>query len=374
MHTIIIGAGASGLASAIEIKRLLPDSRVTILEKNEYPGKKLYATGGGRCNLSNLKSKYHKITESFFKSIGIPFRYDSEGRAYPYCEKAEAVVKSLENECAKLGVIILCENKVKKVEKEDYCFTVYTQNNILFCDKVILSCGGKAQRNLGGDISGYEIAKSMGHTVTPLSPGLVQLTSSSRRIKRLDGLRAKCHVDIEVDGEIKGNDTGEVLFTNYGLSGIVIMNLSCLVSCFFLSKSEHRCMALIDFIPDMSIKDVQDYINNYGDLVGLVGSQINDLIFDEVKNDVLKAAEYAKHQRVIITGTKGFDFAQVTCGGIPIRETENFKSKKCSGLYICGEMLDQQYECGGFNLSFAFASGLIAAGEIYSEVSNDKNK
>ncbi|MCD7723411.1 MAG: aminoacetone oxidase family FAD-binding enzyme [Clostridiales bacterium] len=370
MATIIIGAGAAGLACAITLGRLLPQEKITVLDRCACPGKKLYATGGGRCNLTNTAAGNFAQVKEFFKSIGVPLRIDGEGRAYPYCERADAVVCALSAECERLGIEIICSCEVTKIEKG---FKVHTEKGIFKAERVVLAAGGAAQKNLGSNGSGYKLAAALGHSTTQILPALVQLTSSSRRIKALAGVRAKCRVGIELAGKEAGCECGEVLFTDYGLSGIVIMNLSEIVSKNFAEKDCERCVAIIDFAPDADSGELFEYAKRFGGFAPLFGKKISDMLVDEAQGDLEKAALYAKRQKVIITGTKGLDFAQITSGGIRRCEINNFKSLKCSGLYICGEIIDCQFACGGFNLDFAWHSGIEAAKQIYAEKNDDKN-
>lgn len=361
MTTIIIGAGASGLACAIRLKQNNPGSRVIILERLESAGKKILATGNGRCNLSNLHAENSGEVIAFFRSLGLVTKADGEGRVYPYSNQASTVLEILCDKCRELGVEIITQCRVKKIEND---LTAVTEKGVFKADNVVIAAGGMAQKNLGSDGSGYDLLKAAGHSVTPLCPALVQLTSSSKYPRSLKGLRVKCNMAIAVDGKKAAEEYGEVLFTDYGLSGIVTMNLSHIVSENFAGKNPLRCHAVLDLIPDMQIEEIMNYLKKFKTLKGILGAKLSEIIFQQAQGDIGKTAEFAKNWKLIITGTKGFDFAQITQGGASTDEFENFASKKVRGLYACGEVLDVQFPCGGYNLNFAWYSGLAVADRI----------
>lgn len=369
MTAIIIGASASGLAAAIQLKRNIEGADVTVIERLDAPCKKLLATGNGRCNLTNTRAKSYKEVSQFFASLGLMLREEEE-RVYPYSLKAETVASVLLRECDKLGIKIITQCTAERIDKH---LNVYTSKGLFKANRVIVCTGGCAQSNLGSNGSGYEILKSLGHSVTPVYPALVQLISSSKYPRMIKGTRTKCLVSAEIDGEIVKSEYGEVLFTDYGLSGIAVMNLSCVFSKALSKKKLIRCTAVIDLIPEMGNEEILSYLERFGDLKGILGTKLSDIIIKQADGDLKKVSAIAKGWRLIITGTKGFDFAQIASGGIPLDEVNGFKSKKVKGLYICGEILDKQFECGGFNLDFAFHSGIAAANTITEEYKNDKN-
>lgn len=366
MKTIIVGAGASGLACGIKLKQNNANANVTILERLNTPGKKILATGNGRCNLTNTNAENHEQVINFFNSIGLVTR-NEEGRIYPYSLKAETVLEVLLNACENLGVNIITNCTVKEIKKD---LTVITDCGNFKGDAVVVAAGGKAQKSLGSNGSGYDLLKRLGHTITPLSPALVQLTSSSKYPRAIKGTRTKCKISIEVDGCIKGSETGEILFTDYGISGIAAMNLSGIVAKEFTKKEPGKCIAVIDLTPDIAENELEAHGKQFGDFKGILGSKLNSIVIKQTNGDLEKCAKIIKNWRLILTGTKGFDFAQITSGGVPVNEITNFESNIIPNLYICGEILDKQFKCGGFNLDFAWHSGIETAKEI---TENDKN-
>ena len=358
MTTIIIGAGASGLVCAIRLKQNNPGGRVVILEKLSLAGKKILATGNGRCNLSNLNADGSDKVLDFFASLGLITRSDSDGRVYPYSNQASDVVDILVGKCNELGVEIVTECTVSKIRRDK---TVLSNKGTYYGDNIVVACGGAAQKSLGSDGSGYKLLEMLGHTIEPVYPCLVQLTSSSRYPRILKGHRVKCNMSILLDGETIESENGEVLFADYGLSGIVTMNLSYIVSKNFLQKNPKKCHAVLDLIPDMSENKVLDYLAEFKSLAGILGKPLSTVIEKQADCDISKMAEFAKHWKLIVTGTKGYEYAQITGGGACIDEFDGGKSKLVDGLYACGEVLDKQFQCGGYNLNNAFLSGIEVA-------------
>lgn len=361
MTTIIIGGGASGLACAVRLKQNIPQSEVIVLEKMNSIGKKLLATGNGRCNFSNINAEHSGEVLDFFHGLGLIERADEEGRLYPYSNQASTVLDALAEGCKMPGIEIVTDCRVESIDN-DLCVT--TDCGIYMADNIVVATGGKAQKNLGSDGSGFSLLKSIGHNITPLSPALVQLTSSSKYPRALKGQRAKCNMSIILDGETVNSQFGEVLFTDYGLSGIVAMNLSETVSENFSFENPKKCIASLDLIPDMTEQEISNYLKRFGNLNGILGRRISDIIEKQSAGDLERTAHIAKNWQLIITGTKGYDFAQITKGGADLNEFDGFHSKKVNGVYACGEVLDRQFPCGGFNLNFAFYSGIKTADAI----------
>ncbi|MCM1115312.1 MAG: aminoacetone oxidase family FAD-binding enzyme [Clostridium sp.] len=361
MTTIIIGAGAGGLACAIRLKQNMPSCEVIVLERLNQPGKKILATGNGRCNLSNTNAFGYNDVISFFNDMGLMTKADDEGRVYPYSNQASTVVDMLIKKCAELDIDIITDCKAESISS-DLC--IHTDKGIFMADYAVIAAGGMAQKNLGSDGSGYALLKALGHSITPLSPALVMLTSSSKYPRILKGCKAKCSISILLDNETVEEQFGEVLFTDYGLSGIVVMNLSHIVSRNFSSDNPKKCHAVLDLIPDMTEKQIIDYLNKFKTLDGILGTKLSDIICKQAENDIYKMAKYVKMWKLIITGTKGYDFAQITNGGADSSEFIGCKSKLVDHLYICGEIMDKQFACGGFNLNHAWYSGIRVADEI----------
>lgn len=372
MKTVIIGGGASGLACAVKIKQNNRAVNVTILEHLDQAGKKLYATGNGRCNLTNRQADNNDSVEEFFKSIGLVMRADSEGRVYPYSNQASSVPEVLLSACKKYGVEIVYNCFVEDAEKVEDKFNIFTSRGVFTADSLVLATGGTAQHALGSDGSGYSLAESFGHSITPLSPALVQLKSSSKHCRALKGVRAKCNVKIEINGSAVAEEFGELLFADYGISGIVVMDLSSYVNDEHLKNGSEKCVAVIDFVPEMSEQQLIEHYFKFKGFAGILPSKLCAIITKQAGDDVNLMAKYIKNWRLIITGTKGYDFAQITNGGVSLDELdEDNQSIITPQLYIAGELADRQFKCGGFNLNNAFYDGIKIADRITK--TNDKN-
>ena len=369
MKAVIIGGGASGIAAAIKIKQNNPNFDVTVLEHLDDILKKIHATGNGRCNIANKNAEHYNDVLEFLSSLGLVLREDECGRMYPYSLQASSVVDALKEQCDRLGVKTVTECEIKRVEHFGDNFYIYTNKGVFDCATLVLATGGKAQKALGSDGSGYGLAKSFGHTITELSPALVQLKSSNKNCRALKGTRVKCLVKIETNGEIIGEEYGELLFTDYGLSGIVIMNLSVFIDDKRLSSGQDKTVAVIDFVPEMSENELKKHFEKFASLVGILPQKLCSILEKQSNGEADRMAKCVKNQRIIITGTKGYDFAQITKGGVPNGElTEGNESKIIPYLYITGELTDNQFECGGFNLTYAIYSGINAANSITTKL------
>lgn len=372
MKAIIIGAGASGIACAIRLKQNNSEIDVTVIEHLDTVLKKIYATGNGRCNMTNENAEHYDMTKAFFSSLGLVMRSDSEGRVYPYSNQASTVVDTMIAYCKRLGINIITECNVTKAEYIDNIYFVYTDKGMLSSDVLVLATGGKSQSSLGSDGSGYNLARQLGHSVSELSPALVQLKSSSKHCRALKGIRTKCNIKIETNGVVTNEDYGELLFADYGISGIVVMNLSNSINDKALKDGTEKSIAIIDFVPEMSADEIKEHYHTFGNINGILPAKLCAILEKQANGDEEKLIKCIKSWRIIITGTKGYDFAQITKGGVPTSELDgNNQSKINSNLYIIGELTDNQYQCGGFNLDYAFSSGIIAANDIYNRYNND---
>ncbi len=395
----IIGAGASGLSAAINAVRFNPGIKIILLEHLGKAGKKILATGNGRCNMTNLNAvnhKYHnkdfancafkkyppeKIID-FFYSLGLMTYTESDGRVYPRSNNASSVLDALRFSIDKSTDIItdfeIEEINIGKSGK-------FIINNEISTDKVLIAAGGKSSPSQGSDGSGYTIAKQLGHTVTPLYPALTALNANPSEVKSLKGIRAAgVSLTLRCDNE-KYNSSGEILFTQAGISGIAAMELARPVGRHI--KKGKECYLFIDFLPEISTEKLKNYLINIlksnrsisseSLLTGIIPKAIGisvikkaGLSAEKIKSaDITeiskKLAEIIKNYSLKITGTKSFNDSQVTSGGISTDEIDckTMQSRLIKGLYFSGEIIDVDGGCGGFNLQWAFASGLLA-GEL----------
>ena len=398
---IVAGGCSAGIAAAINAKRLYPEIRVALIEKNPRIAKKLLATGNGKCNITNTQALDHSYVNKgfadyamncyppsavvdFFKSMGLICYEDSCGRVYPESNTASSVVDSLRFEMQRLGVDVFCDTPITEIKKQNGYFYV---NGDFKSKKLVVALGGKASPSQGSDGSGYELAKGFGHSIKKPVPALVPLCGSAEITKSMKGIRVR-NVILTLKGEkVIAKTQGEILFTDYGLSGIASMELAAPAQKHIDSVKQNP-FTYIDFMPEMTYNSIVDYLKNINKIKGFctidnlltgllpksVGIAIckaaklysaDRLISDLTAKDIKCISEKIKNFPLEISGTKGFVNAQVTSGGININEInpETMQSEKCSDLYFAGEIIDVDGGCGGFNLQWAWASGLLA-GEL----------
>lgn len=383
---IIIGAGASGLAAAISAKRANRKLNIAALDAMPKVGKKILATGNGRCNLSNINAYAESYTNpdfvsaalseftpekviEFFRSIGLMCVADGEGRVYPMSNTATSVLDALRSEAERLGVELICGSHVEKIEKKNGIFTV----GKLVAKKVIVCTGGCASPSQGSDGSGFALLKSLGHHITEVYPGLVQIITKENT-KSLKGVRVKANVGLRQGSKSIDSAKGEVLFTDYGLSGISIMDISRSVK-----DGQYTCV--IDTLPRCKADEAEEFLLSLDKempienaLSGMMPKALGRYILKRCgenslsslgkigKEKIDKIIYTAKNLDFTITGTMGFKNAQISVGGADVKEfdSKTMESKQVKGLFCAGEVLDTDGICGGFNLQWAWASGLTA--------------
>lgn len=393
-HTLIVGGGASGLAAAVFCARRIGGEQVILLEKAPRVGKKLLATGNGTCNITNRRadvSHYHGADASFtapaleafspqacidfFESLGVVCSSREEGREYPLCEQAAAVLDCLRLELKALGVTEQCEAVVTAIRPESGAFAVMTANETLRAKHVILATGGAAAPALGGSAEGYALATTLGHRKTPLFPSIVQVKTDTTFVKAMKGLRTDATVSFLLNGKPLCRYTGELLFTEYGISGPAVMQISRAVGDWERRKNG-TMEAVIDLLPALSEKALiaqlsarparmaEDF------LTGLLHKRIGQTVcraaglsLSDMVTDYRTLAAIIKRFTVKVMGTQGFGGAQVTAGGIDTRDVDpiTLESRLVPHLHLIGEMLDVDGDCGGYNLHWAWASAYAAA-------------
>lgn len=381
-RVLIIGGGASGLAAAIAAAK--SGASVTVAERNPRVGKKILSTGNGRCNFTNINAAEKSYNSDFvkyamekfppekictiFAEMGLLSRTEAEGRVYPVCGQASAVLDVLRMETERLGVRIITEFKAAKIKKDGAVFKVsVADERQLEADRVIVAAGGCAAPKSGSDGSGHALLRQMGHRITPLVPSLVQV----RTDKGIKGVRAYGKVTLE-NGM---SEIGEIQFNDYGLSGIPV---------FCLSKYVKKGMKVfVDLLPDMNENALSEYLEKRSSqplseyLVGILNKQLGQMLlkdcgFEKLSRssadlsgaEVRRIANYIKNWRFTVSGTMPWENAQVTSGGADTSEfnPKTMESLKVSGLYAAGEVLDADGACGGYNLQWAWASGFTAGG------------
>ena len=395
MRIGIIGGGAAGMAAAITASEY-ESVHITLMERQARLGKKLSATGNGRCNLSNLHAaeggyngddpqfsnyaieKFGPAeTLEWFQDLGLYTVTEPSGRVYPYSDQANSVVDVLRFSLDRDEIEVLTDFEVQRVKKEGGAFLVTSRDRTLECDRLIIACGGLAGTKLGGTMSGYKLLRSFGHKCTKLRPTLVQVKTSWPGVSALKGVRANCRAGIYHNGQLHRESVGEIQFTEFGLSGPVIFEISR-DAC--QGGGEWECR--LDFLPDcradrlkrplmqkrnsnLTAEDLFTGIlhNRLGRvLVKEAGLRANIPVSQLDDDQLFAVISLAKDFRVTLTEPLGMDAAQGTAGGIVTNEFDptTMESKLVPGLYACGEVLDVDGDCGGYNLQWAWSSGRLA--------------
>ena len=401
MKTLIIGGGASGMTAAIFSAK--KGDETLILEHNDRLGKKILSTGNGRCNLTNKSLKididshfadlscaersfYKNIidrfgyedTISFFGSLGLMTK-DRGDLVYPLSDQASSVLDVLRFAIDELGVKVMTSCNVSDVSKTgDKGFKVKTDKGTFECDKLIIAAGSMAAPSSGSDGSGYKLASKLGHTVNEVKPGLVQLRSKEGWLKSVSGVRSNAELTLFDKEERIYSESGELQFTDYGLSGIVAMDVSNR-----LSKCKSEASVHIDLMPGEDLSSLRDALKNrrsmfpHRSAADLMSGMLNkklglmllklsgirqDTPASKIRDDELDImAGLIKDLKVGIEGTNGFKEAQICLGGVDCFEIdEKMQSRIVPSLYFCGEILNLHGDCGGYNLQLAWSTGAIA--------------
>ncbi len=375
----IIGAGASGLAAAITAGRKQLNKSILILEKKEEAGKKLAATGNGKCNITNQHCKGAAEILEFFDTLGIYTRSDDEGRVYPYCSQAKDVVYALVQAAGSAGAEIRTECTVEKVEKTKAGFIIKTNRGNIETRQLLIASGGKSAPQFGTSGDGYIIARSLGHTVTRLAPVLTGI-EIKENLKSVRGVRVKALVKLLKDERIIEQEAGEVQFNEDSISGICVMNLSRYIK---LEEGESFAAGIgrysieIDFVPELDRETLEKMLerrclNNFENpedlLISILPQQLRQMMLQETeakdlqKIDLCKLSKTLKAWKLSVKGTKGWKAAQCTSGGVLLDEIDmdTMESKIHKGLYFAGEVIDYDGPCGGYNLQNAWETGIKA--------------
>ena len=381
---------AAALASAEN-----PVVLVVLMERQARVGRKLAATGNGRCNLTNLhamESGYHgedkfweqalagftvEDTLNWFRGLGLYTVAEDSGRVYPYSDQANSVVDVLRFALEKPNIRLLTGFEVVKAKRSGEGFHIESADEEIFCDKLIVACGGLAGTKLGGSMSGYKLLRGFGHKCTKLRPTLVQLKSGWSGCTALKGVRANCRAAIYRDGLLHSQSTGELQFTEFGLSGPVMFEISR-DAC----QGSGEWVCRLDFLPHMDEEELQQELGRRRTgswsaeelLTGILHNRLgriltqsagvrgNRKIADLNEEELIAVCNVVKALEVSLTEPMGMDAAQVTAGGIVTAEFDpaTMESRLVPGLYACGEVLDVDGDCGGYNLQWAWSSGHLA--------------
>ncbi len=391
----IIGAGASGLVAAITAARA--GAKVKIYEKNNKIGKKILATGNGRCNITNQTIKttnYHglnpkfvniaidkfnsHVCKKFFSEIGVELVEGQNGRFYPASLQSSSVTKLLAYECQRQNVEIELNQEVQHITKEGEKFALHVEGKKRYANSILIATGGLAMPSLGASESGYEFAKSFGHTIIPTFASLVQL-ECKENLKNISGVKLQASVEIIQNRKSIAYASGDLLFTSYGLSGSAILDISRRANRILQSGDE--VIVAIDLMSQYSKERLKNILlkrlknSNQKSvelwLDGFINSKLASFLSKDlrVKNandlntkDIINLVYMLKNFKATVVNSRGFKSAEVTAGGVSTEEVnpKTFESKLQKNLYFSGEVLDIDADCGGYNLHWAWASGYSA--------------
>lgn len=395
----IIGGGPAGMAAAITAAR--QGARVTVIERNDRVGKKILVTGNGKCNLGNYQlgaEQYYGSSEefigqalrrfdtddtvAFFRGLGLLIK-SKNGYLYPACEQAAVVLDVLRFEMQSLGITVLNECKINHIEKDTATGEIIVSDGKMkyTFDAVILACGSKAAPKTGSDGSGYKLAGKLGHSIVPTVPALVQLKCREEYLKAVGGVRAEGEIAVYRGRECVARERGEMQFTEYGISGIPVFQISRVVN--YILRQEQEVCVKLNLLPDYNDEAFDGLCAGrellQGDrtveefFTGLLNKKLMQLFIKMAglkgnlpmehadKKAVKQVYDLCRRWQLHVTGSNPYDNAQVCAGGVDTAElTENMESKLVKGVYFAGEIMDVDGKCGGYNLQWAWCSGVIA--------------
>lgn len=405
-EVVIVGGGAAGMAAAIEAARC--EDRVVVLERMDRVGKKLLATGNGRCNLMNVDEQRYpggaafakqvlaacgvQEQQAFWRELGLHLRTEDGGRVYPVSSQASTVLDTLRLAMERSGVRVINGVHVEAIHQTKNGFTIHAGEERFKAQRVIVAGGGCAQPKLGSDGSCFELLTSMGHRLIKPQPCLTQIQTETAAIKGLAGIRVKCRVQVVHQGKICCEEAGEALFADYGMSGVCVMQCARYV--------QPGSLLVLNLLEGMGFADAKDMKhellwrkNAWKDqpmemlLTGFCVPRLSSALCNAAgihwKNRLISSLTPSEADRLAkltgafelqTKGIKGFDAAQVTRGGIAWEEFDpvTLESRLIPGLHAAGEVLNVDGDCGGFNLMFAFGSGILAGRN--GRASKDRSK
>ncbi len=386
----VIGGGASGMAAAIEAKTQRSNIQITIFEHLPKVCKKILVTGNGRCNftnkkislsdfygdkdfLNNILSSQYSDCEAFFENMGI-LSYCESGRVYPRSQQSSAIRDALLNKVLELGVEIITETEISLIKKTASKFLIADK----FYDAVIVAGGGRASPVQGSDGSCYKLLTNFGHKLNKPYPALCGITSNDKFLASLKGVRVEANASLYDGKTLLKKESGEIQFTEKAVSGIPVMNLSHLV------KDKEKITLQLDLCEDLTKEQLTNHIKRQISispkktteqlLSGIINTKLcyavteksdikkNTYVSKLNENNIQKITNTLKCFKINISGTRDFNNAQITCGGISVKDfsPENMMSKLTDGLFACGEILDIHGDCGGYNLHLAWLTGRLA--------------
>jgi len=400
----IVGGGASGLISAILLAR--GGHSVTLLERQKKAAKKILASGNGRCNIGNSSptiDRYHSSNLPFvkalldgysasdiielFSSLGIEIIEGADGKLFPMSLQASSVVEILLYELESLGVEMIYDCEVLAISKRDESFILETRQGEMVDLHILIASGSEASPQLGGDRRGIDIASSLGHRTIPSMPSLVQLTTDEKWVAKASGVKVESLVKLYADGDYVTQREGDILFTDYGISGLAILDISRSVGEYLATYS--YCELAIDIVPHITKERLTQLFLSHIEfnrerpieiwLMGFVNKKLISIIIEQSKcrakrvsqlnrKEINRLIYSIKNLKLSISGTRGFKGAEVATGGIDTQDIDpqTMESKIVKNLYFAGEVVDVDGDRGGFNFHFAWVSAMRVADSLCS--------
>lgn len=416
--TITIGGGAAGMMAAISAKRSNPDQTVALVDRTFALGRKILVCGAGRCNITNVNladsptQRYYGADSRFIKAVFDQFGYQdivnffnelgvelyeekktNIGKVFPVTNQAQSIRDMLEDEIMRLGVKIILDTDVQSIKRSDGGFTLYTSSSStdksneiqeLTTKRLILSAGGKTYPALGSNGSGYTLAETLGHKIVTPVPSALPLVAKNKLSHLLQGNKVESEVTAMIDGKSVRTSTDEVMFTKYGLSGPAILNISREISIHINREQKNKAEVVLNFLPGKTHQEVGELLEIrwakrpkqtvLKSLYGLFSTKVAQAIAQVTGIDAKKTSEQLNDgeinqlidnltkYRIKIEATRGWNEAEFTAGGVDTSEIDpkTLESKLVPNLYLCGEILNVDGDVGGYNLSWAWASGSVA--------------
>ena len=372
----IIGGGMSGIILALSLKEKGID--VCILEAKDRIGKKILQTGNGKCNIlnsnldvSNYNNSFPKYAldkyninalKEFYKSLGLLLKEDNEGRIYPYSESANSVLNIFLERIEKLNIPVFLNTKIEKIYKEDGLYSIYSKSDIYSSKIVVLATGSNATSG----INSHSIYGAFGHKITKLEQSLVSIKTNA--LKGCSGVRSKAKASLYINNECVFEENGELLFKDNYLSGILAFKMSAFIARALVKNDTIDSYIEIDFVPEYTKDEIEKFLDQSS-----LSNPLNGILHKAIAlnfKDSNNLAYDIKHYKCKVEGLYPIDNAQVVSGGLDVSQFDDktMESKLSQNLYALGEVLDVDGQCGGYNLSFACASALVAKDSIINKL------
>jgi predicted Rossmann fold flavoprotein len=408
MSVLIVGAGAAGLATAIFARRRHPDLSVTLVDGAKKPGAKILVSGGGRCNVTNTivaSEDFHGGSRAvvrrilrefdapraaaFFHEIGVPLHEEPGGKLFPDSNQARTVLEALLAEAARLGVKLMTDCRVTEVRPG---FEVVTSHDVLPASQVVLATGGMSLPKTGSDGLGYRIAQSLGHTLVPPTPALVPLLLERGFHAEIAGVSQDVEISVRVDDEKPERIRGALLWTHFGVSGPSVLDASRV---WMRARLENRPADVrVSLLPGETPESIDSWLRTAAIdrptayVASVLATRVPARLADRLVTDpATRMAHLPKEERrrladrlvrlpLEVTGSRGYNYAEVTAGGVPLDEVDprTLESRKCPGLFLVGEILDVDGRIGGFNFQWAWSTGWVAGGGLQPALAPEEKR